>query len=150
MSATKSQMAQEQQMWQDVNNCESGWRTKVLCIRLPGWLSGLSVHLLILAQVMISGSWDLTLHWALHWAELLLYFAWASLPFSLCSSTNSFSLLKKIFLVFLQVFCIFEVIKWCLNISSCRVVLWVYNIPFHGDDSCIPENSSGHPLCSLH
>ena len=37
---------------------------KNLSFGVPGWLSLLSVGLLISAQVMISGSWDQALHWA--------------------------------------------------------------------------------------
>ena len=35
-------------------------------IGAPGWLSQSSCHLLIMAQVMISGSWDQAPHWAPH------------------------------------------------------------------------------------
>jgi len=39
----------------------------VLAIEVPGWLSHLSVWLLISAQIMISGFWDWALRGALHW-----------------------------------------------------------------------------------
>ena len=38
----------------------------------PGWLSTLSVQLLILAQIMMPGSWDGAPHWALRRVWLLL------------------------------------------------------------------------------
>ena len=38
----------------------------------PGYLSQLSIRLLILAQVMISGSWDWAPCWALPWAWSML------------------------------------------------------------------------------
>ena len=31
---------------------------KISCMRAPGWLSWLNIRLLIMGQVMISGSWD--------------------------------------------------------------------------------------------
>ena len=45
---------------------------KKLPMGAPGWLSWLSVWLLISAQVMISGSWDRAPHRALPWAWTLL------------------------------------------------------------------------------
>ena len=39
---------------------------------VPGWLSRLSVQLLISAQVLISGFWVQALCWAPHWAWSLL------------------------------------------------------------------------------
>ena len=54
-------------------------------IRKPGWLSRLNVQLLVLAQVMTSGSWD----WALHWA--LCSVGSPLNIISLCSSPHSLS-----------------------------------------------------------
>ena len=48
-------------------------------VGVPGWLSWLSNWLLILAQVMISGSWDQAWPWAQGSAESLLID-----PLSLC------------------------------------------------------------------
>ena len=39
---------------------------------VPGWLSRLSIQLLISGQVLISRSWDQPLHWAPCWAWCLL------------------------------------------------------------------------------
>ena len=50
----------------------------------PGWLSQLSIALLFLAQVMISGSWDGAPCWALCWAWSL--FRILSLPPTLLPS----------------------------------------------------------------
>ena len=43
-----------------------------LCIGAPGWLNWLGICLSILAQVMISRSWDGALHQALHSVGSLL------------------------------------------------------------------------------
>ena len=42
---------------------------------VPGWHSWLSVQLLVSAQVMVSGSGDQALHWALHssWSLLKMF-----------------------------------------------------------------------------
>ena len=57
----------------------------------PGWLSELSLWLLILAQVMISGSWDPALHRALCSAGSLL----PPLSLSACLSAYLWSLSVK-------------------------------------------------------
>ena len=64
----------------------------------PGWLSCLSVQLLISVQVMIPGLWDQALCWALRCMWSLLGIL--SLSLSLCSSPNlsSLSLSRRKFL----------------------------------------------------
>ena len=64
----------------------------------PGWLSWLSIQLLILAQVMTSGSRAQALHQALHSAKSLLEILSLSLPLPLllpCSCATSLSLSNK-------------------------------------------------------
>ena len=56
---------------------------------MPGWLSWLSIWLLVLAQVIISGFWDQALHWALHWVCGLLKILFLPLFLPLpCPSLN--------------------------------------------------------------
>ena len=51
---------------------DCGGETKVNNAGAPGWLSRLSVGLLISAQVTISGLWDWALHWTPCWVRGLL------------------------------------------------------------------------------
>ena len=62
-------------MWQ--SSLSTPWSDSIQHYKIwhsgaPGWLSGLSVQLLISAQVMIPGLWDWAPCWALHWAWSLL------------------------------------------------------------------------------
>ena len=56
---------------------------------MPGWLSQLNIWLFILAQVMISGSWDGAPHGAPHWIWILLQILFLPLPLPLPSSRNN-------------------------------------------------------------
>ena len=70
-------------------------RTKVVS-GAPGWLSRLSVWLVISAQVMVSGLWDQPLSQALHWEWNLLKILSVSLcPFPLVLSLSHSPLSKQ-------------------------------------------------------
>ena len=61
-------------------------------MEVPGWLSQLSVWLLVSAQVIISGLWDWAPHQALWWGRSLLEI----LSLSLCSSMQVHALSNKL------------------------------------------------------
>ena len=63
-------------MWIFINSSYPRMCLKAVIVEVHGWLSQLSIHILISAQVMISRSWD----WALHWAWSLLKIFPCSLP----------------------------------------------------------------------
>lgn len=72
---------------------------KILQFDTPGWLRQVSLRLLILAQVMISGSWDGAPHQAPRWAWSLLgilsFSLSLSLPLCLHPFPHSCSVSKK-------------------------------------------------------
>ena len=68
---------------------------KKSCNGAPGWLCQLSDHLLISAQVMISGLWGWVLHWDPRSAQSLLDNS-ISLPLSPCLSSCILSQINKI------------------------------------------------------
>lgn len=70
---------------------------------VAGWLGWLSIQLLILAHIIISGSWDQALPWAPHSGSLLLSLFPSSPPHTgalnsclcACSLSNTYINIKK-------------------------------------------------------
>lgn len=71
----------------------SSFKSKGHLVGSPGWLNRLNFWLLVLAQVIISGSWDGAPSWALHSAQSLL--VPSPLPLSLTLLVPSLSLSNK-------------------------------------------------------
>ena len=79
-----------------ISGCHSGFWLPVYQIfhkkydfGIPGWLSWLSLQLLISAQVMILELWDWAPSWALHWAWTLLrvlFLSQSAPPLAVCIS----------------------------------------------------------------
>ena len=85
----------QQKIWEDHNT----WRLKNILLKnkwvgAPGWLSWLSIQLLISVQVMISPSWDGAPGCALCWAWSLLKILFLC-PSPACTYALSHSLSKE-------------------------------------------------------